>query len=372
VLAGVDQRGGIDRVKRLRPILALASCLLLLGGLLPATVSAATVWRFNLYRPAAFLYQDPYYTACTAAATMTMLNIVDLNDTGGNGFRWTTYRTKNSADKLNVRDMTSVLSFARRYDTLSAGRPGSDPHGWRNALNYYGWGWGSMTNPDLRVYDDRAFGTFDLALKAAVIAIARHRMPVGVLAWAGGHAQIATGYVVTGENPMTSDNFVVNGLWLSDPLHSSRIVNRYINRWSLKTGDTLYRFQAYREVDSPLDDPYTAGFRRSSIRSTASEWYRRWVLIVPTKDGLPEATPTPTPSPTPTPTPSPTAPPSGTPTPPPSATPTPAPTATPTPSPTASPSPSPTASPPPTPSPTTPASPSGPASPAAASPSTPA
>ena len=48
---------------------------------------------------AGFLYQDPYYTACTAAATMMMLNFIDLNDSGGDGFRWTTYRTKNSSDR---------------------------------------------------------------------------------------------------------------------------------------------------------------------------------------------------------------------------------------------------------------------------------
>ncbi len=290
---------------RLRPALALASGLLLLAGLIPVSASAATIWRFNLYRAAGFLYQDPYYTACTAAAAMMMLNFIDLNDSGGNGFRWTVYRTQNSSNKAVVRDMTSILSFERSHDTLSSGRPGSDPHGWRNALNYYGWGTPAMTDPNQRVYDDRAYGSFDGALKAAVISIARYHMPVGVLGHAGGHAQVATGYVVTGENPATSDNFTVAGLWLSDPLRSDRTVNRYINRLSLKSGDTSYRLQTYREIDSPLDDPYSAGWRRSSIRSSASEWYRRYILIVPTRDGLPEPTPTPTPTPTPEPTPTP-------------------------------------------------------------------
>src|SRR6185295_1328732 len=154
----------------------------------------------------------------------------------------------------NVRDMTSVLSFARSHDTLSAGRPGSDPHGWRNALNYYGWGSIALTNASKRVYDDRAYGSFDSALKGAVMAMARYHMPVGVLAWAGQHAQVATGYVVTGEDPATSSNFTVNGLYLSDPLRSSGVVNRYINRLSLLSGSLRYRFRSYQETDSPLAD----------------------------------------------------------------------------------------------------------------------
>ena len=95
-------------------------------------------------------------------------------------------------------------------------------------------------------------------------------MPVGVLGQAGGHAQVATGYVVTGENPATSDNFIVAGLYLSDPLRSDRIVNRYVNRLSARrSGDPAYRFRPYRETDSPLDDPYTpAG---SGARSRSSD-----------------------------------------------------------------------------------------------------
>ena len=112
---------------RLRRSATLLAILLLLASLVPLTANAGTVWRLNLYRSSGFLYQDPYYTACTAAATMMMLNFIDLNDSGGDGFRWTTYRTKNSSVKSNVRDMTSILSFARSHDTLSAGRPGRIP-----------------------------------------------------------------------------------------------------------------------------------------------------------------------------------------------------------------------------------------------------
>jgi hypothetical protein len=242
---------------------------------------------------------------------------------------------------------------------LAVGRPGTDAHGWRNALNYYGWGAAAMTDASKRVYDDHEYTSFDAALKAAVISIARFRMPVGVLGHAGGHAQVFTGYVVTGEDPTTSDDFVVNGLYMSDPLRSDALPNRYLASSSLRSGSLRYRFQIYRQVDSPLDDPYTPGYRKSSVARWYSEWWRRYVLIVPVRDGIPGPTPTPTPTPTPEPTPTPdptaTASPtqgstasSPTPEPPAStATPTPAPTATraPTQAPAASEAPSPTASP---------------------------
>ena len=343
----------MDRLIRLRPAVTLAAGLLLVVGLLPPAANGATVWRSNLYRSAGFVYQDPYYTACTAAAVMIMLNFTDLAETGGDGFRWQLYRTQRNPDPRVTWDMTSILAFERSHDTLAAGRPGSDAHGWRNALNYYGWGPAALTDPAQRVYDDRAYSSFDAALKGAVTAIARYHLPVGLLAWGGGHAQVISGYVVTGEDPATSDAFEVNGLFVSDPLRSDGLVNRYINRLSLLQGSLRHRFMPYRKVDSPLDDPYSAGWRRSSVRSRTSEWYGRWVLVQPIRSGLPAVTPPPDPSPSPTPPPDPTPDPTASndpsPTPDPSTAPTPSPTATSdssaaaTPDPTATPTPNPTA-----------------------------
>jgi hypothetical protein len=316
-----------DRMIRLRSALVSIVCaMLVLGGLVPAPARAATVWRQNLYQSAGFMYQDPYYTACTAAAAMMMLNFTALADTGGNGFGWTVNRTYRSAGP--TVNLGSVLAFERRYDTLAFRAAGSDAHGWRNALNYYGWGMAAMTDPNRRVYEDRAFGTFDAAVKETVRAIARYHMPVGMVGWAGQHAQVITGYVVTGDDPAISWNFTVNGVYLSDPLRSDRGVNKYLTRAQLKFGRARLRFQTYRQTDSPYDDPYTPGFIRSSVRSPSSEWYGRWVIIAPIRAGLPadpNPTPTPTPNPTPTPSASPTPDPTGTPTP------TPDPSATPTP-----------------------------------------
>ena len=308
---------------RRSPLLALALAAVVLAGLAPAPAAAVTTWRYNLYRSAGYLTQDPYRTACTAAAAMMMLNFIALSGTGGNGFVWTTSRVKNSAS--DYHDMMSIFYFARAHDTLAAGRAGSDAHGWRNALNNFGWGRDAMLDAGLRVYDDRAFTSFDAAVRAAVVSIARYRKPVGMLGWAGGHAQVITGYLVSGENPATSSNFSVLGVYLSDPLYKDGIVNKMIGISQLRSGSLTYRFQAYREIDSPLDDGYSSGWRRSSVASLTSEWYRRWVVIVPVRTGLPSVEPPPDPTPTPTPTP---APPSPTPTPDPTATPSDAPAST--------------------------------------------
>ncbi len=267
------------------PLLALALALLIGGVLVPAQARASsTIWRYNLYWSAGYLTQDPYFSACTAASTMMMLNFVALSGSGGNGFVWHASTVKNRTG--DARDMTSIFSFARAHDTLSAAGSGSDPHGWRNALNYYGWGAHALT-PDARIYDDRAYIGFDEAVKDAVVAIARYHMPVGVLAWGGGHAQVMTGYLATGENPATSTNFSVNAVYLSDPLAADGVVNKLLYVNTLRLGPMVYRFRRYSQVDSPYDDPYTPGWILSSVRFRRSEWFTRYVLIVPIRAGLP-------------------------------------------------------------------------------------
>jgi hypothetical protein len=352
----------------------------------PGTAAAATTWSRNLYVERAFLYQDPYPAACTAAAAMMMLNTIAYRGTGEEGFAWEPSRIKRDDDPSNRNDMLSILSFARANDTLRSGTRGSDPHGWRNALNAYGWGQEAMTDPSQRVYDDRAYRTFNGAVKAAVRAIARWSKPVGVLGWAGGHAQVMTGYVVTGADPRVSRDFTVRYVYLSDPLYGNGTVNRRLSLEKLRSGPLRVRFQAYREADSPYDDKWTPGTIKSSVVPSKgpSEWYRRWVLLLPIRDGTSDTGGEPTPAPTPeatpdaTPNPDPTPPDDGghdaapapdatgpadataTPDPTPKPTPTPEPTADPTPEATATPRPPPDPTPePPTAEPTGPPGPDG-------------
>jgi hypothetical protein len=112
-----------------------------------------------------------------------MLNFVALRRTGGTGFIW----------KLDNRGTTrdAILAWERQNDTLQGGK-GSDPHGWRNALNRYGWGTTALTH-GRKVYEDYSFASYDYAVKHAVRAMIRFRKPVGALAWAGKHAQMIVG-----------------------------------------------------------------------------------------------------------------------------------------------------------------------------------
>lgn len=285
---------------------SLAALSIALGTILAGPVAADTTWSRNLFATSAFVTQDPYYSACTAASVMIMLNTIAARGTGGPGFVWTSYRVKNNtANPRDLRDMTSILAFERAHDTVNSTARGSDAHGWRNALNSYGWGPATMTDPAKMVYADRAYSSFDGAVKGAVKAIARFGMPIGILGWAGGHAQVMTGYVVVGENPAVSDNFTVRYVYLSDPLRSNAIVNRKLSVSALRSGALHSRFQSYRGTDSPYDDPYTSGRLPGSVSPTRgrSEWYHRWVIVQPIRPGpTPAPTPTPTADPTPVPT----------------------------------------------------------------------
>jgi hypothetical protein len=272
------------------PVLGL---LIAMGGVLPDQALGATTYSRNLWVSSAFMYQDPYPTACTAASTMVMLNTIAYRGTGGGGFTWTPYRVKNSPDPSKLRDMMSILEFEHAHDTMDNDSSGSDPHGMRNALNYYGWGEEAMTDPSRMPYADRSYATFDGALKSAVMAIARRRMPVAILAWAGRHAQVMTGYVVVGENPRTSNRFTVRYVYLSDSLRRDAVVNRKLSYDAFRRGALVYRFRRYLEHDSALDDPYVTGTKASSVSPTqgASEWYGRWVIVMPLRNGLPPPPP---------------------------------------------------------------------------------
>ena len=172
--------------------------------------------------------------------------------------------------------MVSILSFSRANDTLEAGARGTDPHGWRNALNAYGWGRDAMTDPAKRVYDDRAYRSFDGAVRAAVKAIARRSMPVGILGWAGGHAQVITGYVVTGADPGASDDFTVRYVYLSDPLASNGTVNRRLSVDKLRSGPAADPVpglpQDRQPVRRPVDGRDHPELRRAQPRAVRVVW----------------------------------------------------------------------------------------------------
>jgi hypothetical protein len=229
----------------------------------------------NLFVAAQFRFQDPNRAACTATAVRSMLNFIAVHRTGGPGFRWW---------RPNVWGSTRdhILAWERTHDTMTGGT-GSDPHGWRNALNDFGWGSGSMVAGS-RVYEDVSFSSYDGAMQAAMRALIATGKPVGLLARGGRHAQMLTGYYGLVGNPFArnaaghyTNAFTVAGFFITDPLRSAREVNLKIDYKGLRyTGNWRKRFGRYYQTDSRLDDPYTPGFRVSK-----DEWYGRYVLILP-------------------------------------------------------------------------------------------
>jgi hypothetical protein len=208
---------------------------------------------------------------------MDMLNFIALGNSGGPAFGW--HRA------LRLASQTTVYNWERTHDTSPNRLPGSDAHGIRNALNYFGWGAGTL-GAGRRVYEDMAFATFDAAVRTAVRQMILTGKPVGVIGWAGRHAQMMTGYYgLTGDplarNPDGSyaDTFTVGGIWFSDPLRSDRWVNVPVSMSQFRaSANRRLRFVPFLQRDSWLDDPYTPG-----IRTSWREWYGRYVLIVPVR-----------------------------------------------------------------------------------------
>lgn len=206
-----------------------------------------------------------------------MLNLIAAAGSGGDTFIW--------HPTLSPRTRDSILRFAQAHDTLSPLSRGTDPHGWRNALNAFGWGAGALPVQGM-VYVDATYPTFQAAIRAAVRQMVLTRKPVGVLAWAGHHAQILTGYYGLHGDPLAknangtwADRFTVDGVYLSDPLRADAMVNRRVSLLAFAAaGNLRLRFRPYYQTDSPYLDPYT-GSRRISWRS----WYGQFTLELPTR-----------------------------------------------------------------------------------------
>lgn len=160
-----------------------------------------------------------------------------------------------------------ILRYERDNMTMPLSSRGADPNGWRNALNYFGWG--SM---GAGVYRVSAYASFDAAAKSAVRSIARDHKPVGVLAWGGVHAQYVTGYEVRGEDPRVGDNYTVLGVFLTDPLAGGYAMDTFIPYLVWRYGSPYVRFEAYWEADLYFLDPID-GFVGNR------EWRGKWVIV---------------------------------------------------------------------------------------------
>ena len=255
-----------------------ASPTLLHPTLLPTPVPTATPrpapqeWKLDLYNARGLRMQNPDYTACTAASALTMLNMAAS---------WTDYTP--AAPGLPVprppqgwkvdvsyTRLESMLAYQRKNGTMLLTWPGADAHGWRTSLNFYGWG---STGAD--VYHDVAFNSFEKAAMATVRAVALYRKPVGILGWAGDHAQIVTGYRVFGDDPRTgSTDFTITGIYLTDPLAADGYRDTYVTLATWKSGAKHVKFTPYAMTNSPYVDKVDG-------KQGNAEWDGNWVIVAP-------------------------------------------------------------------------------------------
>jgi hypothetical protein len=252
-------------------LVSLAAVMAVLIG--QAATPAKGTYVYNIFQAQAIKFQNPDLTACTAASTQTMLNLIYYTTSAPLSAKTAVQAAQPAfiwRPTLRAKTQATILSYARAHMTMPTSKPGSDVHGFRNALNYYGWG--SMT---AGVYADLSYRTYDQAVKATVRAIALSNEPVGVLSEYGGHIQIVSGYSVTGMDPRTgSTDFTVNGVFITDPLRERRISNTYVTYSYWKTGPPLVQFYPFLVGDSIYKDPIDGQIGRR-------EWWRKYVIVAP-------------------------------------------------------------------------------------------
>jgi hypothetical protein len=236
--------------------------------------SPQTEWTLDLYKWEGLRRQYPDQTACTAASVLIALNLIALD---GSNTQW--------SPTVTYHDQERVLDYERGHMTLPTSVRGSDAHGTRNALNYYGWG-----SEEAGVYVDAPLTSFGAAAKAIVASIARTRKPAIIFTWLGSHSQVVTGYRVTGADPAKSDDFTILGVYLTDPLEGKESLiyggavhtvytagdDTWVTLASWQRGSDSVRFTQFYQTDSTLRDPIDG-------RIGKSEWHARWVVVLATR-----------------------------------------------------------------------------------------
>jgi hypothetical protein len=171
----------------------------------PAATHSGNTYSMNLFASSGVRNQGDDHS-CTAAATMIMLNfIASKSSSKGDGFAW------KPSVATGVQTQVMTYEWGHMTATRSAEQNGADENGWRNALNYFGWG--SMT---AGVYVVKAYDSYTSATAAAVKAMARTGKPVGYIALHGDHAEVLNGFSVTAADPATSDAFKIVNLFVTD------------------------------------------------------------------------------------------------------------------------------------------------------------
>jgi hypothetical protein len=240
----------------------------------PSAKPVSGTWVYDVYDARAVRWQNPDMTACTAASALMMLNMATYwqNYAPASGAVPAASKPNTWTPDVSYARQESILAYQRKTGTMLLSWPGADAHGWRDSLNYDGWG-----SIKAGVYTDQSFTSFDAAAKATVMAIALYRKPVGILGWAGNHAQIVTGYRVKGGDPRTgATNFTIVGVYVTDPLKGDGFRDRYFTIATWKSGAKTIKFTPYTMTNSPYVDSIDG-------HQGNAEWDGKWVTVAPVK-----------------------------------------------------------------------------------------
>ncbi len=213
---------------------------------------------------------QPDKVTCVPTSVLMMLNYIPQTGSQGENFIWT--------PSVTYRSVMTIKEWTQAHDTLVDTGLGSDLNGWRNALNFFGWG--NYQDPQTRVYEVFSFDSFDEAFDAAIKAMALYNKPVGFPGWGGSHAQFITGNETVGDP--AKEGYVTNTLNITDPLQKNGLRNATITPEELKNGSLTWRFRPYVWKDSPFIDLYP---RTPSDKPKPAwiDWYGRFNILAPAR-----------------------------------------------------------------------------------------
>jgi hypothetical protein len=146
----------------------------------------------NLYQKGVFVHQVNKDT-CVAAAVQNTLNVIRAVEED---------RKPDVTAKTQLALYAGTKKLTTRTDSHNGG---TGPGGWAALLTEKGYPY------ELRVYDTR-----NEAIRAAATALRATRRPVGILAWAGVHSWVMTGFTAT-RDPASGRSFTVTTAYVLDP-----------------------------------------------------------------------------------------------------------------------------------------------------------
>jgi hypothetical protein len=156
------------------------------------TEVAGEPFTMNLYQEGVFVHQYDK-EACVAAAALNMLNVIRLLEEGG----------EPDVSAVTQRALDArIVALTTPEDSHNGG---TGPGGWAALLTEEGYR-----------YEVRAYPSRLAALRAAATAIRATRRPVGILAWAGVHSWVMTGFTATAD-PAETTRFTVGTAYVLDP-----------------------------------------------------------------------------------------------------------------------------------------------------------